>query len=131
MTGGIIVTHAGFAEGLKEAVEMIAGKQEDLAAIGLREGDGMETLMEKIREAAKTMSCKKIWLFCDMFGATPCNAGCMLASQEDYEVITGVSLPILLDFVMSRAAADEEELRSGIEQTAKEAFRWITKKDLL
>lgn len=91
----------------------------------------METLMEKIREAAKTMSCKKIWLFCDMFGATPCNAGCMLASQEDYEVITGVSLPILLDFVMSRAAADEEELRSGIEQTAKEAFRWITKKDLL
>lgn len=101
MTGGIIVTHAGFAEGLKEAVEMIAGKQEDLAAIGLREGDGMETLMEKIREVAKTMSCKKIWLFCDMFGATPCNAGCMLASQEDYEVITGVSLPILLDFVMT------------------------------
>lgn len=131
MTGGIIVTHAGFAEGLKAAVEMIAGKQEALEAIGLAEGDGLEILMEKIRETAKTMPCEKIWLFCDMFGATPCNAGCMLAAQEDYEVITGVSLPILLDFVMSRTAAEGKELRETIEQTAAESFRWITKKDLL
>ena len=55
----------------------------------------------------------------------------MLAAQEDYEVITGVSLPILLDFVMSRTAAEGKELRETIEQTAAESFRWITKKDLL
>ena len=47
MIGGIIATHAGLANGFLEAVEMIAGKQENLLAVSLREGDGLEILRER------------------------------------------------------------------------------------
>lgn len=43
MIGGIIATHAGLANGLLEAVEMIADKQENLLAVSLREGDPLHT----------------------------------------------------------------------------------------
>lgn len=131
MVGAIICTHAGFAAGLKEAVEMIAGKQELFETVSLKEGGGTESLMQEIRQIGQNMPCEKIWLFCDMFGATPCNVGCMLAAQEDYEVITGVNLPILLEFVMGRPGKSAEELKQDIEQVSKEDFRWITKADLL
>lgn len=131
MVGGIVVTHAGFAEGIKEAVEMIAGKQECFEAIGLREGGGMEQLLDEIRKTAEEMSCEKIWIFCDMFGATPSNVSCVLAVQNDYNVITGVNLPLLLEFVMGRLTSNDEELQIDIERVSQEDFRWITKKDLL
>lgn len=132
MIGGIIVTHAGFAAGIKEAVEMIAGEQDCFEAIGLREGGGMELLSEKIKKTAEKMPCEKIWIFCDMFGATPSNASCMLAVQNDYKVITGVNLPLLLEFVISRETdSSEEELQKKIEQASQEDFKWITRNDLL
>ena len=46
MIGGIIATHAGLAAGLLEAVEMIAGKQENLlAAITLHRNNDMSSLL--------------------------------------------------------------------------------------
>ncbi|MFQ7536772.1 MAG: PTS sugar transporter subunit IIA [Clostridium sp.] len=50
MIGGIIATHAGLANGFLEAVEMIAGKQENLLAVSLREGDGLEILIERLQK---------------------------------------------------------------------------------
>ena len=55
MIGGIIATHAGLANGFLEAVEMIAGKQENLLAVSLREGDGLEILIERLQKAAASM----------------------------------------------------------------------------
>ena len=49
MFGIVICAHSNFAAGLKEAVEMVAGKQECLETIGFYEGDDMMTLSGKIR----------------------------------------------------------------------------------
>lgn len=131
MVGGIVITHGLFAEGICQSVEMIAGKQEELKAISLKEGDGMEQLMEKLAEVIKEMNCDKIFLFCDLFGATPCNVACMMAAQMDYDVIAGVNLPILLEFVMGRVVKNYEELKDAIKDVSKEDFHWITKNDLI
>ena len=39
MVGVLIATHGGFAEGILNAVELIAGKQEGVKTIGLFHGD--------------------------------------------------------------------------------------------
>ena len=74
MTGGIVISHGDYSRGMVQALEMIAGKQEKLAAVSLREGEGLMELTEKIREAIAQMGGGDVILFTDMFGATPCNA---------------------------------------------------------
>ena len=76
MIGGIIATHAGLANGFLEAVEMIAGKQENLLAVSLREGDGLEILIERLQKAAAAMEGEELVIFTDLFGATPFHAKC-------------------------------------------------------
>lgn len=75
MIGGIIATHAGLANGFLEAVEMIAGKQENLLAVSLREGDGLEILIERLQKAAAAMEGEELVIFTDLFGATPLPCG--------------------------------------------------------
>lgn len=130
MIGGIIVTHASFAGGIKEAVEMIAGKQEELAAVSLVEGDGMESLLTKIKEVRSHMKSEHVYLFVDLFGATPCNICSLLCSEGGYDVIAGVNLPLLLDFVIKRENTSKDNLRKELEETSKQDFHWITQQDV-
>ena len=44
MIGIIIVTHSNFAEGIKNSVEMIAGKQDNFTAINFENGEDIEDL---------------------------------------------------------------------------------------
>lgn len=131
MIGGIIVTHAGFGVGLQEAVEMIAGKQSALCAVALQEGDGLDILMERIQSSVQMMECDAYVIFVDMFGATPCNAACVLCAQLGYFVAAGVNLPLLLEFVTSREHVSIEELKISLHATSVQAYRWIDQFELL
>lgn len=87
MIGGIIATHAGLANGFLEAVEMIAGKQENLLAVSLREGDGLEILIERLQKAAAAMEGEELVIFTDLFGATPFHAASVLSAQTGCHVV--------------------------------------------
>lgn len=130
MIGGIIVTHASFAQGVKEAVEMIAGHQEELEAVTLQEGDGIESLLTRIKEVRETMKSEHVYLFVDLFGATPCNVCSLLCSEGGYDVIAGVNLPLLLDFVIKREGTPKDILRKELEETSKHDFYWLTQQDI-
>lgn len=130
MIGGIIVTHASFAQGVKEAVEMIAGHQEELEAVTLQEGDGIESLLTRIKEVRETMKSEYVYLFVDLFGATPCNVCSLLCSEGGYDVIAGVNLPLLLDFVIKREGTPKDILRKELEETSKHDFYWLTQQDI-
>ena len=53
MLGFIVCTHAGLASGLYDAVNMIAGKQEDFYALGFEEGEDMLAFSKRIQETAQ------------------------------------------------------------------------------
>ena len=55
MVGILIAAHGGFAEGLLNAVELIAGEQNQVKTIGLYHGDGIDELEQKIRMAVKEL----------------------------------------------------------------------------
>ena len=49
MIGIIIVTHSNFAEGIKNSVEMIAGKQDNFTAINFENGEDIEDLKRRTK----------------------------------------------------------------------------------
>ncbi len=109
MIAGIVITHSALAEGLKAAVEMIAGPQENFESIGLQEGGSLETLSAEITAKAQSFRDQgmPVMVFVDLYGATPFNASCLSFAADDVHVLTGANLPMLLSFAMNRMAGDE------------------------
>ncbi len=96
---GIVVAHADLAHAFVSAVETISGVKDSLRAVD-NEGLGPEELTEAIGEAADGA---EVILFVDLAGGS-----CGLASLRHVRTsracacITGVNLPMLLDFVFHR-----------------------------
>lgn len=105
MIGVVVVTHGKFAEGLLDAMRMIAGERESLRMVSLGETDDVDLLVDRVGEAAAAVDeGDGVLVFVDLFGASPFNASARLAltKKEGIEVVTGVNLPMLLEVVMSR-----------------------------
>ncbi len=127
MIGGIIATHAGLANGFLEAVEMIAGKQENLLAVSLREGDGLE----RLQKAAAAMEGEELVIFTDLFGATPFHAASVLSAQTGCHVVCGVNLALLLDFAVKRESISLQDMRDSLQAVSKTDYRWIEQSDII
>ncbi len=75
MVGVLIATHGGFAEGILNAVELIAGKQEGVKTIGLFHGDGIDEFSDKVQTAYEELDDGDgVLVFVDIFGGSPSNA---------------------------------------------------------
>ena len=73
MIGIIIVTHSNFAEGIKNSIEMIAGKQDNFTAINFENGEDIEDLKNRISQKAEEYTSKGLDVIyvTDLKGATP------------------------------------------------------------
>jgi len=126
MVGMLIVTHGRLGEGLLDAMQMIAGPQEKVEVISLKEGDSIDELKDKILNAVKTLDDGSgVLVFVDMFGASPSNAAAYLLN-ENVEVITGVSLPMLLEIVSFRESSSLQELAANAMTAGVESVKNLT-----
>lgn len=103
---GIVVAHGAMAQGLIDAVRRIAGNAADalmpLSNDGLSPADLQGALAEAAGEDAAIV-------FVDLLSGSCAMAALVSARKSNcIEVVCGVNLPILLDFVFHRDMAMEE-----------------------
>jgi len=126
MVGMLIVTHGRLGEGLLDAMQMIAGPQEKVDFVSLKEGDSIDELKERILNTVKMLDDGSgVLVFVDMFGASPSNAAAYLLN-ENVEVITGVNLPMLLEIVSFREASSLQELSANAMTAGVESIKNLT-----
>lgn len=136
MIGIIVVTHSNFAEGIKNSVEMIAGKQDNFTAINFENGEDIEDLKNRISQKAEeytSMGLDVIYVT-DLKGATPFNACLYVSTQIWGPVVAGICLPILLELVLTRDTMDIEDLSSYVRYVitnAKESIQVIDVNELM
>ena len=136
MIGIIIVTHSNFAEGIKNSVEMIAGKQDNFTAINFENGEDIEDLKNRISQKAEEYTSKGLDVIyvTDLKGATPFNACLYVSTQIWGPVVAGLCLPILLELVLTRDTMEIEDLSSYVSYVitnAKESIQVIDVKELM
>ena len=136
MIGIIIVTHSNFAEGIKNSVEMIAGKQDNFTAINFENGEDIEDLKNRISQKAEEYTSKGLDVIyvTDLKGATPFNACLYVSTQIWGPVVAGLYLPILLELVLTRDTMDIEDLSSYVRYVitnAKESIQVIDVNELM
>lgn len=97
---GIVLTHGAMAEGLVSAVRLIAGLEDGALVPLSNQGVSPELLADRIRELAAD---RPTILFTDLQSGSCAFAGRRLARErQDFAVISGVNLPMLLEFVLHR-----------------------------
>lgn len=129
MIGLVVVSHGGMAEGMLDAMRMITGEQEKVEAVALRETDDVEGLMERIQTAAASVDDGEgVLVLVDLFGASPFNASARLALMKErvLEVVTGMSLPMLVEIVVQREGMSLKELAELARQSGLEGIRVLS-----
>lgn len=113
MVGLAICTHSDFATGLKNAIEMIAGKQESFEAFCFFADEQLIEYGERIKE--RTSEFESCIYITDLVNATPFNAALIAIAGSTNVVLTGASLPLVLELVIKR-----QGYNGGAENLAKE-----------
>lgn len=111
MIGFILTGHGHFSNGLKSALDMIAGPQETFEIVPFEEAEA-GAYGDKLREAVRDMRAKTdgVLVFCDLMGGTPFNQSMMItAEQDNVSVVAGTNLPMLIDIVMARTPESSVE----------------------
>lgn len=103
MIGILIVTHGDFAKGLKNAVELIAGRQEFFETIGLYHGDSIEKFYDNIgKKIDELEQGNGVLVFVDILGGSPSNTVLKLLKEKNIKAISGVNMPMVCHAVFSR-----------------------------
>jgi len=122
----IIVTHGDLASSLIKTSRIIVGKQEEVFAVELKEGDSIEELGKRMREFLNVN--EEAIILTDLFGASPTNASAaLLREHPNVEIVTGVNLPMLLDLLMDRSASCRD-IAKRIKERGKESIVNIREK---
>lgn len=107
----LIVTHGYLCEGLIKSSELIIGKEEKLSAISLCEGDDNIKFRDKIKSEINELDDGSgVLVLTDLFGGTPSNSVAANMKNLNFECITGVNLPILIEALSSRKQLNLGEL---------------------
>jgi mannose/fructose-specific phosphotransferase system component IIA len=111
---GIVVAHADLARALIEAVDRIVGLgQETLQAVS-NEGMGPGGIRQALEEIAGE---GPAILFTDLReGSCGMAARHLCMGREDHVLVTGVNLPMLLDFALNRDRPLEELVERVVER---------------
>ncbi len=110
MIRGIIVGHGKFANAMVETAEQIVGKQSDIDIL-TNTGLSGEMLSEKIAKLLESDKVQETIVFVDLPGGS-CTMSCytLLKRNNDLNVICGLNLPILIEFLMLRNKYSAREL---------------------
>lgn len=105
MTIAIVIgTHGWAAEQLLKTTEMLLGEQDNVGWIDFVPGENADTLIEKYNARLNTLNTEKGALFLvDTWGGSPFNAASrIVVDKENYEVVAGVNVPMLVETFMTR-----------------------------
>ena len=118
----LIVTHADLAQGLVHAAERVVGPIEDVTLLsneGLSRSD-----LESAIEASVSGWEKGGLLLTDFWGGSCHTCGATAARRHgEVVIVTGVNLPLLLDYLHNRDRLSALELAERLQQKGRDSIR--------
>ena len=121
MFGIIVGTHGIFAQELLKSCEMICGEQKNVRAVTLIPGERPDDVVKKYEAAIAELDCEGGVLFLnDLFGGSPYNAACRLViGNENYGIVTGVNLPMLIEMCSAQMMDDGSDIMALMEKAVE------------
>ena len=118
----LIVTHADLAQALVRAAERVVGSIEDVTLLS-NEGLSRDDLQDAIE------ACVRDWkegglLLTDFWGGSCHTCGSAAARRHgEVVIVTGINLPLLLDYVHNRDRFTAPELAERLQAKGRDSIR--------
>ncbi|HKZ30918.1 MAG TPA: PTS sugar transporter [Vicinamibacteria bacterium] len=115
MIGIVVVTHGRVAEELVSAARTIHGELPGIVAVSIGWADDAAAASAAIERGIAEVGGEAALVLTDMFGGTPTNLSLPFLSEK-VEIVTGVSLPMIIKAAGLREGALVEVARAVREQ---------------
>lgn len=122
----ILVSHGKFANGLNDALSMLAGNREDILSVGLENGKSVDEFVALFTEKVKDISTNdEVILLGDIIGGSPLtNATNVLVNKGIKTVILGgMNLPLALTTVLMKDTVSLDEIANQVLEQARMAMQ--------
>ena len=102
LVGLMLVSHGKFAKEALKSAELIVGKQVNVQTMAVDLVDDIEGLVSEMNDKISLLDDSKgTIVICDLLGGTPMNLA-LANIKENMLVVSGLSLPVLLEVLMNR-----------------------------
>jgi mannose/fructose-specific phosphotransferase system component IIA len=123
MIPAVVLAHADLARSLIETVEAFTGPQEGLRALSNR-GCGMSEIASELDKAAAALGGGPLVVFVDLLGGSCGQAArTLLRDHAEWRLVTGVNVPMLVNFVQNRARLPLDELTEMLVARARDGVQ--------
>ena len=124
MVGLVVVSHGDLSKGLASSIALIAGEYKNMITLSLEKNDNAEEFHNEILNSVKKVDeGDGVIIFTDVLGGTPLNLSTLVARRNDLFCLTGMNLPMLIEFVM--LAEDDLPLKELAERCLEAAAAGI------
>lgn len=121
MAGIIITGHGRFPEGILSAIQLVAGKPDNVLGVSFEDGQSSAELQKAMAEAVKAIDDNDILILADLAGGTPFNTGAFLKAEEktkNIRLLAGTNLPAVVEAVFSRSCVSFDQLIPMVKEAA-------------
>lgn len=102
----VIASHAHFAQGIKESVELLAGAREDVVSLSMFVDGRDDIAAEAARIVEETSEEDELVICTDLFGGSVNNEFAkVLQRRPNTYLVTNMNLPLLIQLLFSDPAA--------------------------
>ena len=118
----LIVTHADLAQALVRAAERVVGSIEDVTLLS-NEGLSRDDLEDAIEASVRDWKTGGL-LLTDFWGGSCHTCGASAARRHgEVVIVTGINLPLLLDYLHNRDRLSAPELAERLQQKGRDSIR--------
>ena len=118
----LIVTHADLAQALVRAAEQVVGPVEDVTLLS-NEGLSRDDLEDAIESRVHDWAHGGL-LLTDFWGGSCHTCGASAARRHgEIVIVTGINLPLLLDYLHNRDRLGANELAERLQQKGRDSIR--------
>lgn len=103
MKGLVLASHGNMALGILDTLKLFFSDLAQVEALALGAEDSPEDFLECLNCAVKNVDRGDgVVLAVDLLGGSPCHCGSRILAEGQIEVITGMNLPFLMEFLSAR-----------------------------
>ncbi|MDF2944550.1 MAG: system fructose subfamily component [Herbinix sp.] len=120
----VVIGHGGYAEGIKQNLEMIVGLSETMYFIDLTKEDDLDSLKTKVEHLLQDFNEDEVLFACDLLGASPFRVAAEICVNHPgkYYTVVGLNTMALLELTMIEDSdLTVEELANRAVETTKSA----------
>jgi len=126
MTKVILVAHGELGSSFLKSVTMIAGEQnpDEIAAVNFSPDDSRDDLQARIEEILVKFNPSEnhVVICCDLKAGSPFNASYLLSKKYPLHIISGMNLPLLLEFILMKDSFEDLDSLNGLVDLSKDSI---------